>query len=100
MRSLAQWVNLWAPWLLVLWVMWRARWMSRATACADRVALVLLGAGAIGYGLAELAQIFPDDYASAALLAGVLAWCAGPTLRRSPPLQEMARRWRLWRHDG
>lgn len=97
MRTLVLWVNLWAPWLLVLWVTWRARWMTRATACADRVALALLGAGAIGYGLAEFAQVVPDDFASAALLAGALVWCAGPTLRRSPLLQDLAQQLRLWR---
>lgn len=95
--TLAHWVNLWAPWLLVLWVMQRARWMTPGTALLDKAALALLGAGAIGAGLSELAQIFPDDYASAALLAGVLAWCAAPTLRRMPLVQDLTRRLRLWR---
>lgn len=68
------------PWMICVWAAYRASYMNARTSHWDRVALVLLGAGAFAEGLMPLYREY-ESWIDAVFFAGVAMWCIAPSVR-------------------
>lgn len=69
------------PWVVVAWAVHRARYMSHATSMLDRLSIVAIGGGALGFALAPLLGSWAT-WTEPLLWLGIIGWCVVPTLRR------------------
>lgn len=74
------WAGNLMPWIVVVWAMHRARYMTNRTSLIDRLSIVAIGGGALGFALAPLLGSW-DAWREPLLWAGIIGWCVTPTLR-------------------
>lgn len=73
---------------VVWWTLCRGRYMTHETRLVDRVALVLIGMGALFHALAPLQGLGVlgwsefDDYKAALLYPGLALWFLAPLVRQ------------------
>jgi hypothetical protein len=70
------------PWVVVIWSVHRARYMTAATSNVDRLALVALGAGALAFALAPIYDAWWEAWKEPLLWGGVIGWCVLPSVRQ------------------
>lgn len=69
------------PWVVVAWSIHRARYMTHSTSMIDRLSIVSIGGGALGFALSPLLGTWVA-WAEPMLWGGIIGWCVVPSVRR------------------
>jgi hypothetical protein len=80
--SWLDWAGYLMPWVVVVWAAHRAHYMSSRTPLVDRLSIVAIGGGALGFALAPVLGSW-DSWREPLLWAGIIGWCVTPTMRHS-----------------
>lgn len=69
------------PWVIVLWSVFRVRYMTKDTPLIDKLSVSALGGGALGFALAPIYGGNWEEWKEVLLWGGVIGWCVTPSIR-------------------